>query len=258
MASFHIRYYRHGEAVLVRVEGALIAGTAASLLRPVLSLFKKGVHQVIIDLSVATSIDGAGLDTLEEIASVLHNLDRPPLSVVVKPKSRLDFFLQDNPSSSNITLHASTDDAFHALNQPPLEKTEAAENLSEDDIYLTFRKYTEGEVVIYEIDGELDIEEVQRFKKRLKKELNEGARKLVLDMKEIRFVDSSALGLFVRLRDNLTSVGGDLRFARLSPQAERVFTVFRLPHLFKIYPSVEQAVASYKPISNDDLDTEID
>ena len=242
--SFHIRYYRHGKIVLVRVEGPVTYGTAPGLLRPVLSLFKKGVHDVVVDLSLTPEIDEHGLEALQEISAVLENVGRPPLIVVAPVRTQPERFLEKHGPFSDLRIFHSTDEAYQAENAP-IPQGEAV-RADDADLYITWKRIERDDVLVYEIEGELDVEEVRRVKDRLLGEVESGNHKLVIDLSAVDFIDSSALGLFVSLKNKLAPIQGDLRFSRLSPQVRRVFEVFRLPQLYGIYESIDDAVASFQ------------
>ncbi len=230
----------------MRVEGALIGQQASTLTRPLLGLFKKGVCDVAVDLSVASDLDVAGVEVLQEASEVLISLGHPRLSVVVKPKSPPARVFENEPDfTRNLRFFDSTDEAHQALEEGKPSPSHGEEMLEEDGLYLTMRRDDRGLVALYEIAGELDIEEVRRVKQRLLSDLDDGQRMLVLDLKGVDFIDTSALGLFATLRNRLEEVQGDIRFSRLSPSVRRVFEVFRLPALFKVYDSIDEAVESF-------------
>lgn len=245
-AAFKLRYYRHGKIVLVRIEGPLIGHAASTLTRPLLGLFKKGVCDVAVDLTVATDLDVAGVEVLQEASEVLIGLGHPRLSVVVKPNSPPSrIFEKESDYKRNLRFFESTDEAHEALEAGKPSPARVEEMSEEDGLYLTVRRDDRGPVALYEIAGELDIDEVRRVKQRLLSDLDDGQQLLVLDLKGVDFIDSSALGLFATLRNRLEEVEGDIRFSRLSPSVRRVFEVFRLPSLFKVYDSIDEAVESF-------------
>ena len=244
---FRIRYYRHGKIVLIRVEGPLISTTSSGLVRPALSLFKKGVYGVVIDLSVAKRLDAGGVETLLEIAAVSENLGRPQLAVVASLRTQPEKFLRERGPYESLRIFASTDEAFEAEHvEPPPPDDGSPIPVEEGELYLTIRRSKQSGVMVFEIDGELDVEEVGRVKARVLQDVSAGNHLVVLDLKDVDFIDSSALGLFVSLKNKLAVFSGDLRFSRLSPNVRRVFEVFRLPRLYQVFDTVEAAVKSFQ------------
>lgn len=85
-------------------------------------------------------------------------------------------------------------------------------------------------------------------------ELRDGLRqveaktaRLVLDMSQVIFVDSSIIGALVGLFRRTRSAGGDLKLAALTPDVETIFELTRLQNVFRILQSVDAAVAEFGP-----------
>jgi anti-anti-sigma factor len=68
---------------------------------------------------------------------------------------------------------------------------------------------------------------------------------MVLDLGNVRFIDSSGAGTVVVLHRTLLRGGGELRLARPSREAAAVFELLRLHRLLEIHPTVDEAVASF-------------
>lgn len=107
---------------------------------------------------------------------------------------------------------------------------------------LTFvTRSTDGYTVL-EVGGELDVYTAPELRMHLIEIVEEGQRKLILDMNRIEFLDSTALGVLVYGLKRLRSTGGTLA---LVCQPERLLKIFRitgLDRVFDIYGSVEAAL----------------
>jgi anti-anti-sigma factor len=75
------------------------------------------------------------------------------------------------------------------------------------------------------LSGELDLASVSRVEQAVDASLAQGARKLVLDLGDVSFVDSSGLRLFVVLNQRAISEGWKLSLTRPQEQAMKVFVV---------------------------------
>ena len=69
--------------------------------------------------------------------------------------------------------------------------------------------------------------------------------RVAADMREVSFLDSSVLGVFVWALKNLREAGGDLRLFGLTGFVARVFDITGLDQAFKIYDTESEAVASF-------------
>jgi anti-anti-sigma factor len=76
-----------------------------------------------------------------------------------------------------------------------------------------------------------------------------GVRKLLLNLTDLTWVDTSGVAVIVGTYVSLRDQGGDLKLLR---PCGRVLEVFRVLHLLEVIPSFEdetQALASFRPQS---------
>lgn len=85
---------------------------------------------------------------------------------------------------------------------------------------------------------ELDIAAVPELRARLAAAHRPGAQ-VVLDMREVTFMDSSALAVVLAADRRLEAAGGALRLANVSAQVRRVLRICGLAHLV-LHTSAEQ------------------
>ncbi len=68
---------------------------------------------------------------------------------------------------------------------------------------------------------------------------------LILDFREVDFVDSSGLGMLVRLAMRIKKDGGDLKLCYVSPRIEQTLKTTKVNTILKSYPSEAEAVAAF-------------
>jgi len=78
----------------------------------------------------------------------------------------------------------------------------------------------------------------------LKRGLREFTR-LVLNVGEVNYVDSSGMGLIVRFLWHTRTRGGDLRLAGPTPFVTKLLEMTKLSAVFRIYPDEEAAIVSF-------------
>ena len=78
----------------------------------------------------------------------------------------------------------------------------------------------------------------------LKRGLREFTR-LVLNVGEVNYVDSSGMGLTVRFLWHTRTRGGDLRLAGPTPFVTKLLEMTKLSAVFRIYPDEEAAIVSF-------------
>jgi anti-sigma B factor antagonist len=91
---------------------------------------------------------------------------------------------------------------------------------------------------------ELDASNSTEFKRDITPVL-QSQTKLVLDLSQLRFVDSSGLGAMLSCLRQLSAKGGDLKLCAMSKQVRALFELVRMHRIFDIYPSKEEAVRAF-------------
>ena len=91
----------------------------------------------------------------------------------------------------------------------------------------------------------LDANNSDALKSEMNKLFEGGAVNLLVDLNEIRFIDSSGLGVLVSGFKNASTRHGSLKLCSLQTQVKSMFELTRLHRVFEIYPSVEEAQESF-------------
>ncbi len=104
----------------------------------------------------------------------------------------------------------------------------------------------QGEIVKIEIQEErMDAHNSGDLKEQMLQLFDDGKCNLIIDLSEVRFVDSSGLGALVSGFKNASARDGSLKLCCLQPQVRSMFELTRLHRVFEIYASVEEALESY-------------
>jgi anti-sigma B factor antagonist len=103
------------------------------------------------------------------------------------------------------------------------------------------RSELEGGTVVLSICGELDLASAPSLKWALNDEVQAGASRLVLDLSEVTFMDSTAIGVLVGIKRALSD-GERLSLVHLTPDVQKTLEITGLESSFRIYSSVEAAV----------------
>ena len=82
------------------------------------------------------------------------------------------------------------------------------------------------------------------MKHRLYDLVQEGRRKLVLDLAAVSYMDSTCIGELVSGLARVRKNGGTLHLANLTPRVERLLTMVRLTSVFQTFQSAQEAVLS--------------
>lgn len=76
--------------------------------------------------------------------------------------------------------------------------------------------------------------------------INEGISKIALDLKAVKRIDGSGLGLLISLARTLENYEGELRITHPTNELNHRFSFINLNYLFRTYDDLEEAVESFK------------
>lgn len=89
------------------------------------------------------------------------------------------------------------------------------------------------------------LKEADEFKYTLSKNIEQGYRKIVVDLSECEFIDSTFLGALVVSLKKVTTMGGDLRLVGFQPAVHSMMELTRMHRVFESFPTKEDAVRSF-------------
>ncbi|HEY3078932.1 MAG TPA: STAS domain-containing protein [Chloroflexota bacterium] len=98
---------------------------------------------------------------------------------------------------------------------------------------------------IVRLNGRLDPLSAADVKGRLGQVVADGARRVVVDLGEVPFIDSSGLGALIGGLKAARQAGGDLRLARPAQQAQTILELTTLNRVLRPYATVEEALAGF-------------
>jgi anti-anti-sigma factor len=101
---------------------------------------------------------------------------------------------------------------------------------------------TVGGITIAELAGELDIASAPALREQLLGLLRPGSSRLYIDLSKVSFCDASGLAVLVGIGRRARLLGGFLRLAAVSPQADRVLHITGLHRHLPLSPLPTQPV----------------
>jgi len=88
-------------------------------------------------------------------------------------------------------------------------------------------------------------EQSNAVREKVKSLISEGKRQIVLDMKNIDYIDSSGLGALVAAHLSAKTQGAAMRLCNLGRKFSKVLQLTRLTTVFQVYSTEAAAVASF-------------
>lgn len=102
-----------------------------------------------------------------------------------------------------------------------------------------------GTVTVVVLPGEtLDANNSKEFRASLDPVLNEN-EKVLFDMGDMRFVDSSGCGALLSCLRTLSTRGGDLKLCNVSKPLRSLFELIRMHRIVDIFNTREEALRSF-------------
>jgi anti-anti-sigma factor len=87
--------------------------------------------------------------------------------------------------------------------------------------------------------------EALQFKDTLTLDLARNFKKIVIDIRQCEFIDSTFLGVMVFIKKNISDKGGDVRIVKSHSNVRTIMEKVGTNRFFSIFDSIEAAVKSY-------------
>ncbi len=81
---------------------------------------------------------------------------------------------------------------------------------------------------------------------QLHKLIEAGKNKVIIDLKGVKFMNSSGLGMLIGGLTTMKNAGGELKIANASEKIESLLIITKLITVFEHHDSVKKAVGSFK------------
>ena len=88
-------------------------------------------------------------------------------------------------------------------------------------------------------------EETEQLERGIKQLGEEGNKHLIINLSETQHLNSTALGVLISAHSNYIRRGGQMKLAAIDKRIENIFVITKLSLVFDVYPSEEQAIASF-------------
>ncbi len=101
-------------------------------------------------------------------------------------------------------------------------------------------------VLILHLQGSITLgEETRRLRQLVHDTLDAGKKKIVLNMAEVHYLDSSGLGELIAAFTTAKHRGGELKLMKLTPRVRDLVQLTKVHSIFEVFPDEESAVRSF-------------
>jgi len=105
---------------------------------------------------------------------------------------------------------------------------------------------TVGDVQILDCSGKITLGEgTMAIRNAVREVLKNGGKKIVLNLSEVNYIDSSGIGELVSTYTTVTNQGGQLKLLNLTKKIQELLQITKLLTVFSVYESEQKAIASF-------------
>ena len=104
-----------------------------------------------------------------------------------------------------------------------------------------------GDVMILDLKGKITLGEGDELlKDKINSLVNQGHRKIILNLAGVPYIDSAGLGEIVRTYTTVSRQGGKLKLLNLTKRIQDLLAITKLLTVFETYESESDALKSFR------------
>jgi anti-sigma B factor antagonist len=103
-------------------------------------------------------------------------------------------------------------------------------------------------VVILDLEGNIRLGDGSiDFRQHIRQLVQDGEKRILLNLESIAYVDSSGLGELVAGFTSVQKIGGEIKLVHLTRRVNELMMITKLLTVFDIYDNEAEALRSFKP-----------
>lgn len=111
---------------------------------------------------------------------------------------------------------------------------------------MKIKKRQEGEIMVLELSGKImGGDDFDLFNNSIKDLVSEGFVDIVLNLKGVKWINSTGLGLMVSAYTSLVKQGGRMKVCEVSDRIDNILHVTQLELIFETFDKEADAMASF-------------
>jgi anti-sigma B factor antagonist len=96
------------------------------------------------------------------------------------------------------------------------------------------------------LKGYLDAHTAPDLESAFQKLINEKKYKIVVNCRELSYISSAGLGVFMAYVEDIRKNKGDIKLTNMSPKVFNVFDLLGFPILYEIYKDEKEAIGRFE------------
>jgi anti-sigma B factor antagonist len=106
--------------------------------------------------------------------------------------------------------------------------------------------YEKGDVIFVEAGGRLTLGAgTMALRNRMRELVQGGSRRIILNMADVTYLDSSGIGELVAAYSTVTTAGGQLKLLNLAKRVHELLNITKLYTIFEAFEDEASAIASF-------------
>lgn len=111
---------------------------------------------------------------------------------------------------------------------------------------MEIKQSEKNDILIISILGDMKTPESNEVYEIVKKELASGRKKILVDLAQVKFMNSFGIGVLIRSYTSTKTAGGNLKLAAIDERVKGVLTVTNLNKVFEEYDTVDAALNDFE------------
>lgn len=105
---------------------------------------------------------------------------------------------------------------------------------------------TVGDVYVLDCSGKITLGEgTMAIRNTVREVLKNGGKKIVLNLADVNYIDSSGIGELVSTYTTVTNQGGKLKLLNLTKKIQELLAITKLLTVFQVYDTEQSALSSF-------------
>lgn len=105
---------------------------------------------------------------------------------------------------------------------------------------------TVGDVHVLDCSGKITLGEgTMAIRNTVREVVKNGGKKIILNLSDVNYIDSSGIGELVSTYTTVTNAGGQLKLLNLTKKIQELLSITKLLTVFSVYQSEQDAIASF-------------
>jgi anti-sigma B factor antagonist len=118
---------------------------------------------------------------------------------------------------------------------------------AEGETMMKIIERTLKDVTVLDLEGDLAMEGNRQFRRHVADTIDAGARKLILNLAGVPYMDSSGLGELISCYTAIRKLSGSVKLLHLNDRLQYLLTVTKLSALLETFDSEPAAISSFAP-----------